>query len=69
MTLGALDVAVIGAGTAGSAAALLLARAGHAVTLFEAVLEPKPVGAGIMLQPTGMHVLAELGLLEPILAR
>ncbi|MCB9597448.1 MAG: FAD-dependent monooxygenase [Sandaracinaceae bacterium] len=64
-----LDVAVIGCGTAGAAAALFLARAGHRVTVFEAVEDPGPVGAGIMVQPTGMRVLARLGLLEPILAR
>jgi 2-polyprenyl-6-methoxyphenol hydroxylase-like FAD-dependent oxidoreductase len=68
-TGGALDIAVVGAGTAGSAAAIFLARAGHQVTLFEAVERPGPVGAGIMIQPTGMSVLARLGLLEPVLAR
>jgi 2-polyprenyl-6-methoxyphenol hydroxylase-like FAD-dependent oxidoreductase len=61
-------VAIVGAGTAGLAAALLLARDGHAVTLFERVPEPGPVGAGILLQPTGMAVLGHLGLLDGVLA-
>jgi 2-polyprenyl-6-methoxyphenol hydroxylase-like FAD-dependent oxidoreductase len=39
------------------------------VTLYERVPNPGPVGAGIVLQPTGQHVLAKLGLLAPILAR
>jgi 2-polyprenyl-6-methoxyphenol hydroxylase-like FAD-dependent oxidoreductase len=56
-----------GCGTAGSAAALFLARAGHRVTVYERVPEPGPVGAGITLQPTGQLVLARLGLLAPIL--
>jgi 2-polyprenyl-6-methoxyphenol hydroxylase-like FAD-dependent oxidoreductase len=61
-----LDVAIVGAGTAGAAAALFLARAGHAVTLFDRVEDPGPVGAGIVLQPTGQTVLARLGLLGPV---
>src|SRR4051812_25023344 len=58
----ALDVGIIGAGTAGSAAALFLARAGHTVTLYERVPDPKPVGAGITIQPSGQHVLSRLGI-------
>ncbi len=61
-----MNIAVVGAGTAGSAATLLLARAGHAVTLFERVAKPGPVGAGITLQPTGQAVMASLGLLPAI---
>jgi len=64
-----LRIGVVGAGTAGAAAAILLARAGHAVTLLERVATPGPVGAGITLQPTGQAVLARLGLLAPIVAR
>lgn len=64
-----LDIGIIGCGTAGGAAALLLSRAGHRVTVYERVPEPGPVGAGIMLQPTGQAVLARLGLLDPVLAR
>lgn len=57
-----LDVGIVGAGTAGSASALFLARAGHKVTLYERVPEPKAIGAGIVLQPSGMAVLEALGL-------
>jgi 2-polyprenyl-6-methoxyphenol hydroxylase-like FAD-dependent oxidoreductase len=64
-----LSVGIVGCGTAGQAAALFLARSGHQVALYERVGEPGPVGAGIVLQPSGMTVLAELGLLEPVLAR
>ncbi len=65
----AIDVGVIGTGTAGSAAALFLARAGHRVTIFEKVDDPGPVGAGIVLQPTGQLVMSELGLAGPVLER
>lgn len=48
--------------------ALYLKRAGHRVTVFERFDEPKPVGSGLILQPTGLTVLADLGLLPDILA-
>lgn len=64
-----LDVAVVGAGTAGVAAALYLARAGHRVTVCERVPAPSAIGAGIVLQPSGMAVLADLGLLDGVVAR
>jgi 2-polyprenyl-6-methoxyphenol hydroxylase-like FAD-dependent oxidoreductase len=37
--------------------------------VYEAVQQPAAVGAGIMIQPTGMGVLARLGLLDAVLAR
>ncbi|MER9305054.1 FAD-dependent monooxygenase [Mesorhizobium sp. M0293] len=48
--------------------ALYLKRAGHRVIVFERFEEPKPVGSGLILQPTGLTVLADLGLLDDILA-
>lgn len=63
-----LDIAIAGAGPAGLAAALYLQRAGHRITVFERFEEPKPVGSGLILQPTGLTVLADLGLLDDILA-
>jgi 2-polyprenyl-6-methoxyphenol hydroxylase-like FAD-dependent oxidoreductase len=65
----ALDVGIIGCGTAGPAAALFLSRAGHAVTVYERVEAPKPIGAGIILQPTGQAVLARLGLADEVIRR
>jgi 2-polyprenyl-6-methoxyphenol hydroxylase-like FAD-dependent oxidoreductase len=62
-----LRVLVVGCGTAGAAAALFLSRAGHVVTVVEHVAEPLPVGAGLMLQPTGQAVLRLLGLDAQIL--
>jgi 2-polyprenyl-6-methoxyphenol hydroxylase-like FAD-dependent oxidoreductase len=64
-----IEVGVVGSGTAGAAAALLLARAGCTVTVLERVADPGPVGAGIVLQPTGQAVLARLGLAAEIAAR
>lgn len=62
------EIAIAGAGPAGLAAALYLKRAGHNVTIFERFDEPKPVGSGLILQPTGLTVLADLGLLDEILS-
>ena len=56
-----------GCGPCGLATALLLSRRGHRVALFERFEEPKPVGSGLMIQPTGQAVLAELGLLPRML--
>lgn len=63
-----LDIAIAGAGPAGLAAALYLSRAGHRVTVFERFEKPAPVGSGLILQPTGLSVLADLGLLDAVMA-
>ena len=62
------EIAIAGAGPAGLAAALYLKRAGHKVTIFERFDHPKPVGSGLILQPTGLTVLSDLGLLDEILS-
>ena len=62
-------MAVVGCGSAGPAAAVLLRRQGHEVSLFERAPECRPVGAGFLLQPSGMAVLDELGILGDIVVR
>jgi 2-polyprenyl-6-methoxyphenol hydroxylase-like FAD-dependent oxidoreductase len=62
-------IAISGCGIAGLTAAIFLARAGHDVRLFEKFNKPKPLGAGLLLQPTGLAVLAELGLAGKALKR
>jgi 2-polyprenyl-6-methoxyphenol hydroxylase-like FAD-dependent oxidoreductase len=57
-----LDIGVAGCGIGGLAAALLLARDGHQVSLYERFEAPRPVGSGLMIQPTGLAVLDRLGL-------
>lgn len=61
-------IAVVGSGSAGPTAAIFLARAGHEVTLYERAGQELAVGAGFLLQPTGLAVLRELGLAEEVLA-
>jgi salicylate hydroxylase len=57
-----LDIGVAGCGIGGLAAALLLARDGHRVSLYERFEAPSPVGSGLIVQPTGFAVLERLGL-------
>src|SRR4029450_3933590 len=64
-----MRVGVVGGATAGAATALLLARDGHEVTVFERVPEPGAVGAGTLLQPLGQRVLHSLGLADALAAR
>lgn len=59
--------AIIGAGTAGLATAILLAREGNHVTIFEQVDDLSPVGAGLLLQPVGLAVFEHLGVLDQAL--
>jgi 2-polyprenyl-6-methoxyphenol hydroxylase-like FAD-dependent oxidoreductase len=63
-----MRIAVVGSGTGGAASALLLARDGHEVEIFERVPDPRPVGAGILLQPLGQRILATLGLADELAA-
>ncbi len=63
-----MRVGVVGCGTGGPAAAVLLARAGHDVELLEQAPDPGPAGAGLLLQPTGMAVLERLGVLAQVRA-
>src|SRR5262245_34566611 len=57
-----LDIAIIGCGIAGMASALFVHRAGHRVHVFERFATPRPLGSGLLLQPTGLSVLDRLGL-------
>ncbi|KRG49429.1 FAD-dependent oxidoreductase [Stenotrophomonas beteli] len=63
-----LRIAVIGYGTAGQALAILFTRDGHEVEIFERVPTPGPVGAGFLLQPSGLQVLWQMGLLDAVRA-
>ena len=60
-----MKIAIIGAGTAGLALASLLAPR-HDVTVLEKTPEPSPVGAGVLLQPSGLQVLKAMGLFDEL---
>ncbi|MDH3666752.1 MAG: FAD-dependent monooxygenase [Paracoccaceae bacterium] len=68
MSARSLDIGIAGAGVAGLAAAALLARAGHQITVYDQFPAPAPVGSGLMIQPVGLAVLGQLGLAEEMIA-
>ncbi len=69
MASGGYQIGIVGCGVAGQAAAVFLAECGHDVTVFERFAEPRPLGAGLLLQPTGLAVLRALRLKEQALSR
>lgn len=64
----ALDIAICGAGPAGLASALYMHRLGHRPVILERFEEARPLGSGLILQPTGQAVLHDLGLLDAVCA-
>ena len=63
-----MRIAIIGAGMGGLTAESLLADQGHDITIFDQFDTPKPVGSGLVIQPVGQQVLAEVCALEPALS-
>ncbi len=62
-----LDIGVVGCGIAGLSVAILLQRQRHRITIFDQFDAPLPLGSGLVIQPVGQAVLAELGVLEQAL--
>lgn len=62
-----MRIGIIGCGIAGQAAAIALGRDGHDVTVLERFAEAKPLGAGLLLQPSGLQALDRLQLLDATL--
>ena len=63
------DIAIVGAGVAGLANAILLAQSGHRITVYERFATSRPVGSGLMIQPTGLAALERIGLRTSLEAR
>jgi flavin-dependent dehydrogenase len=62
------DAIIVGAGPAGSVAALALARAGRRVALLDRVAFPRPKVCGNCLNPSVWKIWAQLGLTESFAA-
>jgi 2-polyprenyl-6-methoxyphenol hydroxylase-like FAD-dependent oxidoreductase len=61
-----MNIAIIGAGIGGLAAAALLGRCGHNVQVYEQAPRFARVGAGIQMAPNAVKVLRALGLEESL---
>ncbi|PVB61012.1 NAD(P)/FAD-dependent oxidoreductase [Labrenzia sp. 011] len=63
-----MKIAIAGAGIGGLAAAILISRLGHEISVFEQFHEPAPVGSGLMIQPVGLEVLKRADAAEAVMA-
>lgn len=61
------NFAIIGAGVAGLASAIALARAGHNVSIFEQARQIDEVGAGLQIGPNAVHALRQLDVWSALL--
>ena len=60
-----LDIAIIGAGISGLAAAIALSRDGHTVNVYERRPNPQQLsGSGLQIQPSAIKILRRWGLLD-----
>ena len=66
---GGFDAVVVGAGPAGSIAALVLARAGARVALLDRSSFPRDKACGDLIGPRGVQLLQDLGLRVPDFGR
>ena len=62
------EVIVVGGGPAGSATAIALAEAGHAVVLLDKASFPRHKACSEYINPGGVQLLAQLGVRESVLA-
>jgi 2-polyprenyl-6-methoxyphenol hydroxylase-like FAD-dependent oxidoreductase len=63
------QVVIQGAGIAGSALALLLAREGHGVTVIERASAPRSGGQAVDVRGAALQVVEQMGLADDIRAR
>ncbi|MEM8670969.1 MAG: FAD-dependent monooxygenase [Planctomycetota bacterium] len=64
-----MQATIIGAGIGGLSTAIALAKDGIDVTVMEQAPSPRPIGAGISLQPNALECLKRLDVLDAVLGR
>ncbi len=60
------DAVIVGGGMGGLSLALALARQGRSVAVVERQAKPRPLPRGELLQPNGLRILDQLGLLDAV---
>lgn len=63
-----MRIGIAGAGIGGLSLAVMLRDAGFHPEIFERFDTPKPVGSGLVIQPVGQDILAQMGCLEDVLS-
>jgi salicylate hydroxylase len=61
-----IDIAIVGAGIGGTAAAIALRRAGFEVDVFEQTARLREVGGGIVIRQPSMALLGRWGVLDQV---
>ncbi len=64
-----MKIAIAGAGVGGLSSAALLSDRGFDVEIFDQLSQPAPVGSGLVIQPVGQDVLAEIGIADQTIAQ
>lgn len=62
-----MEIAIVGCGIGGLAAASLLAKSGHSVVVFDKFERPEPVGSGLVIQMVALPVLELIGAKDAVL--
>jgi salicylate hydroxylase len=65
-TVGTPEIAIIGGGIGGTAAAAFLAQAGLSSTVYEQASAMKEIGAGLVVAPNAARLLRRLGVLDSL---
>ncbi|MCK0126846.1 FAD-dependent monooxygenase [Gelidibacter sp. F2691] len=63
-----MRIGIAGAGIGGLSLAIMLHDAGKKPEIFERFDTPKPVGSGLVIQPVGQQVLAQIGCLDDVIS-
>lgn len=62
-----MDIAIVGCGIGGLAAASLLAQSGRSIEVFDRFDHPEPVGSGLVIQTVALPVLDAIGAMDAVL--